>query len=88
MVFIFWLGMAIITAIAAASRGRSGLGWFFLGSLFSVLALLAVLVMPSLKRDPNAPSPETHVRCPDCAELVLKEAKVCKHCNCKLMPQA
>jgi len=37
--------------------------------------------------DGSAPTPETHVRCPDCAELVLKQAKVCKHCHCKLVPQ-
>ena len=33
------------------------------------------------------PSPSTHVRCPDCKELVLKEARICKHCGCKLIPQ-
>ena len=33
------------------------------------------------------PTPETHSRCPDCKELVLKEARVCKHCGCKLVPQ-
>lgn len=33
-------------------------------------------------------TPETHVRCPHCKELVLKEARVCKHCACKLIPQA
>lgn len=37
--------------------------------------------------DPDTPSPDTHVRCPDCKELVLKEARVCKHCHCKLVPQ-
>jgi len=87
-IFLLWLGIAIITGIAAASRGRSGFGWFILGCFFSILALLAVLVMPSRKRDPNAPTPETHVRCPDCKEFVLKEARVCKHCGCKLIPQA
>lgn len=35
----------------------------------------------------NRASPDTHVRCPDCKELVLKEARVCKHCGCKLVPQ-
>jgi hypothetical protein len=86
--FLFWLGIAIITGIAASSRGRSGFGWFILGCLFSIFALLAVLIMSSQKRDPSAPSPTTHVRCPDCKELVLKEARVCKHCGCKLIPEA
>lgn len=85
--FLFWFGIAVITGIAASSRGRSGFGWFLLGCLLSVLALLAVLVMPSKKKDPNTPTIETHVRCPDCKELVLKEARVCKHCGCKLVPQ-
>lgn len=45
---ILWLGLAVVTSIAAASRGRSATGWFFLGFLFSGLALIAVLVMPNL----------------------------------------
>jgi len=28
---------------------------------------------------------ETHVRCPDCKELVLAEANKCKHCGTKLV---
>ena len=32
-------------------------------------------------------SPDTHVRCPDCKELVRKEARVCKHCRAALVPQ-
>jgi len=32
-------------------------------------------------------TPATHVKCPDCAELVRREARVCKHCGCKLVPQ-
>jgi hypothetical protein len=27
-------------------------------------------------------------RCPDCKELVLKAAVVCKHCGCRLKPSA
>lgn len=29
---------------------------------------------------------EDRVRCPDCAELVLREALVCKHCGCRITP--
>lgn len=34
-----------VTALAANARGRSGGAWFFLGVLFGVFALIAVLVM-------------------------------------------
>lgn len=82
--FVLWIGIAIVTAMAASSRGRSAFGWFILGALFSLLALIAVLVLPNRKTTPH---PNTHVRCPDCQELVLKEARVCKHCHCRLVPQ-
>ena len=32
-------------------------------------------------------TPETHVRCPDCRELVLRDARKCKHCGTALIPQ-
>jgi len=37
--------------------------------------------------DPNAPNPDTHVKCPDCRELVLKDARKCKHCGSALISQ-
>lgn len=83
----FWIGIAIACAIVAGNKGRSGFGWFILGMLFSLIALLIVLVLPSVKEDPAQPKPETHIKCPDCAEFVKREARVCKHCGCKLAPQ-
>lgn len=39
------------------------------------------------KRGEPAPTPGTHVKCPDCRELVKKDANTCKHCGCRLIPQ-
>lgn len=50
-ILAFWFGMAVVTGLAAAARGRSGFGWFILGLLFSVIALLAVLVMRNLRAE-------------------------------------
>lgn len=83
---IFWFAIAVLTAAAASSKGRSTFGWFILGGIFSLFALALVLILPSLKRDPLAPTPETHVRCPDCRELVYKDARRCKHCGIPLIP--
>lgn len=48
----FWIIFAIIVAVAASSRGRSGLGWFLIAVLLSpVLALILVLVLPNLAED-------------------------------------
>jgi hypothetical protein len=40
------------------------------------------------RSDPEAPNPNTHVRCPDCRELVRMDASKCKHCGTTLVPQA
>lgn len=37
---VFWLICAVIAAAIASSKGRSGFGWFLLGCLFSVVAVL------------------------------------------------
>lgn len=40
----------------------------------------------SLDED-GTPTPETHVRCPDCRTLIRRESTSCRHCGCKLVPQ-
>lgn len=92
MEFVLFLGIfAIIVAIIASNRGRSGFGWFLLSLLISpILAIILLVCLPKLNSSsiPDGVSPSTHVKCPDCAEFVKNEAKVCKHCGCKLIPAA
>jgi len=83
-----WIVFAIIVGVGAAARGRSGLGWAVLGLVISpVLALVLLLLLPNRKTAPGTPTPETHVRCPDCRELVLKDARRCRFCGISLIPQ-
>nr|MBL8410815.1 hypothetical protein [Dechloromonas sp.] len=83
-IVFLWILFGIVTALAAHGRGRGTVTWFILGLLLGPLALVAVLVMQNRK---HLPTPKTHVKCPDCREFVLKDARVCKHCGCKLVPQ-
>jgi len=86
--FALWFLFSIVVAIAAATRGRSGLGWFILAMAISpLLALILLVLLPKLADETSGPRPDTHVKCPDCRELILKDAKVCKHCRCRLIPQ-
>lgn len=86
-------------ASQAWAPGSYGCGAFLLALLLCLVIvgvlifIYMLLVKPAgtltvtyeLRQD--APTPDTHVRCPDCAELVKKEARICKHCGCKLLPQ-
>lgn len=89
-IFLFWLGASVVVGIIASSRGRSGFGWFILSLLISpLLAVILVLALGASKSAaaaPDSPSPLTHVRCPDCKELVRADAVKCKHCGAALVP--
>lgn len=86
-VLAIWVGGAIVVAIIANSRGRDPGRWFALALLASPL-LAVILVMALGRIDPDAPTDDTHVRCPACAEWVRREAVVCKHCGGHLTPSA
>ncbi len=87
-IFPIWLAFSVAVGMIASNKGRSGFGWFVLAMLISpLIAGIFVLIVPNLKRAAGEPTPETHVRCPDCREFVLRDARVCKHCGCKLIPQ-
>lgn len=47
---VIGLLFAVACAVIAASRGRSAVGWFFLGLFLSCIALVLVLVLPDLKQ--------------------------------------
>lgn len=63
------------------------LGWTVLGWLVALIWAFTGDVHRPAPPGSETPTPETHVKCPDCAELVRAEARICKHCGCKLVPQ-
>ncbi len=83
-VAFFWFAGALVVGVFAENRGRSGPGWFALSLLISpILGFLFVAVSKNLDpaKNPTLPSAATHRKCPACAELILPEAVVCKHCG-------
>lgn len=78
---LLWIVIAVITSIIAVAKGRSFIGWFLIGFLFSLFALVLVIVLPSnWKSRPRRRGQKTKT-CPDCAEEILEAANVCKHCG-------
>jgi len=91
-----WFFLSVIVGFVASGRGRGGFGWFFLSLIISpIICFLVLVALPMGKSkltnlvDENGEkiTPETHVRCPDCRELVRSDARKCKHCGISLVPQ-
>lgn len=82
-----WLVLAIVVAIVAAARGRSGFGWFFIALLISPIISFIVLALLGRTAEPASPEPFRRMRrCPFCAEDILAEAVRCKHCGSDIPP--
>lgn len=89
---IIWIAIAAISGYFAKQKGRSVVSWVILGFFFSAFALIALWLLPSLGID-DEKSREIakkfgvsarYRKCPECAELIQKEAVKCKHCHTSL----
>jgi hypothetical protein len=54
------------------------------GAPFAIIGALIGLILDYFCK--SKLNDETHVRCSDCRELVLKDARKCKHCGSSLTP--
>jgi len=69
----FIIGGAIV-AIIANSKGRSSVNWFVYGGLLFPIALVHIIVLS------EEAAVGTVKACPECAETVKAEAKICRFC--------
>lgn len=80
---IIWIVCGIIAGAVYSNRGRSGISGFLIGVLLGPLGIILALVSK-----PNTQELESRSlasgdlkKCPNCAELVRGDARVCKHCG-------
>lgn len=80
----FWIALSIAVGLFAPRKGRDAGRWIFLSLLISPL-LGALFLMIATDLSPDAEEKRhahlTHTRCPECRELIRKDARKCKHCG-------
>lgn len=84
LIGILWIAFAIAVGLLASKRGRGSGNWFLVSLLVSpLLGVIFLLAMEDLSGSSDA----THVKCPACAEQILRDATKCKHCGADVAPQ-
>lgn len=74
-----------IPALIAKNKGKNFVAWWVYGTLLFIAALPHSLIMKSDTASIEKEKIESGgKKCPFCAEIIKKEAVVCKHCGSKL----
>lgn len=85
--FLLWFALSIAVGMFATQRGRGSGNWFLVSIIVSpLIGFVFLLVLQNLKKINVTSDDVDRVKCPSCAELVLPEASVCKHCGGVLVP--
>ena len=88
VVFIICVVFGGIGAAIAWSRGKSVVPWFLLCAVLPVIGIIIVLLSTDEREEAALHQRRGQIagygnwkKCPECAEIVKREAKICKHCQ-------
>ena len=90
IISVLVLGFYFLPAWQAMQRKHNSVGAITALNLllgWTVVGWILALIWANTGNINTGPTPDTHVKCPDCAELIKREARICRHCGCKLIAQ-
>ncbi|TPL05600.1 zinc ribbon domain-containing protein [Mesorhizobium sp. B2-4-16] len=74
--------IGLLPAAIASSKGRSFVLWWIYGAALFIVALPHALIMRSDQRAIEGRAISSGMKkCPQCAELIKSEAKICRYCH-------
>jgi hypothetical protein len=89
LLIVTWGVCAIFTAMIAAIKGRSIMGWLLLGVVFGILAFVLVCALPARQKSmfPSGPGTinlEKQVKCEHCGNNNSAGRQYCQACGWQL----
>lgn len=79
-----WILCGFLAATIADSRGGSAGVGFVVGLFLGPIGvLIAFFLGDAAGREAKDEAAGIRIKCPDCAELVRAEARVCRFCGCR-----
>jgi len=84
LILFFALIFGTVGAVMAGDRGRSQLAWFIICLIFPLIGNILLAVLSNLNEEKNKKLELQNTKvCPQCAERVQLQAKICRYCQHK-----
>jgi hypothetical protein len=79
--------IGLLPAFIAQGKGKSFVSWWIYGALLFIVALPhALLLRPDAQALESRELAQGNKRCPFCAEIIKRQARVCRFCARALNP--